>query len=373
MRPAWLALLAVPPLLDTAFRSILACASRRSRRASPEEARWLVLVPAREEGRAVEPTLVSILAAGTGHDVRTVLVLDGDDAAAAAVAARLGIGVRVKTPAGPSKAAVLAWCARELESDLGSRDAVLVLDVGSLVSEDFFSGSWPRGADAAQAFLRGGGDGPGRAIALSERRAQEREDLGREALGWAVRLRGTGTALTPAAFRSIMPQLRTKVEDLEASLLLAASGARVVMMPPRAWVGDEKPERVVVAAGQRARWLAGRIQVLGLRARALMRLAWERPLEGVAFGAELLGRPLSLTALARMIVAAVLAGTAVSGSGGMAEVALAALLVATVAADAALVGAGDAVSSAWSLLVSWLAALALLPRAFLGWIRGRRS
>lgn len=372
MRPAWLALLAVPPLFDTGFRALLAWASRRKAAADAGEARWLVLVPARDEGAAVEPTLRSVLAAGKGHDVRPMLVLDGDDVAAATVAARLGVEVKVKRPAGPSKAAVLAWCARELGSEPDRHDALLVLDVGSLVDGDFFAVSWPRGADAAQAFLRGGGTGPGRAIALSERRAQEREDAGREALGWAVRLRGTGTALTPEVFRSLMPRLRSAVEDLEASLLLAASGARVVMMPPHAAVADEKPERIGLAAGQRARWLAGRLQVLFCRSRALARLISRRPLEGVAFAAELLGRPLSLTALMRLVLAAVLAGTAVSGSGGKAEIALAALLVASVAADAALVGVQDAALSAGSLFASWFAALALLPRAFLGWIRGRR-
>lgn len=372
MRPAWLALLAVPSLLDTIFRSVLVSASRRRPAEDTGEARWLVLVPARDEGPAVEPTLVSVLAAGVGHDVRPVLVLDGDDIAAATVAARLGVEARVKRPAGPSKAAVLAWCARELVSEVERRDAVLVLDVGSLVDEAFFAGSWPRGADAAQAFLRGRGGGPGQAIALSERRAQEREDLGREALGWAVRLRGTGTALAPGVFRSLMPQLRTAVEDLEASLLLAASGARVVMMPPHAAVSDEKPERIGLAAGQRARWLAGRIQVLLCRSRALARLVSKRPVEGVAFAAELLGRPLSLSALMRLVIAAVLAGAAISGRGGVVEVVLAKLLVASVAADVALVGAQDAVASAGTLLASWLAAFALLPRAFLGWIKGRR-
>lgn len=372
MRPAWLALLAVPPLLDTVFRSVLASSSRRRPAADTGEARWLVLVPARDEGPAVEPTLISVLAAGVRHDVRPLLLLDGDDIVAATVAARLGVEVKVKRPAGPSKAATLAWYAREFGSELERCDTVLVLDVGSLVDVGFFAGSWPRGADAAQAFLRGTGEGPGRAIALSERRAQEREDLGREALGWAVRLRGTGTALTPAVFRSLMPQLRTTVEDLEISLLLAASGARVVMMPPRAAVRDEKPERIGLAAGQRARWLAGRIQLLLRRPRALARLVSKRPIEGVAFAAELLGRPLSLTALARLVIASVLAGAAVSGRGDMVEVVLAALLVASVAADAALVGAQDAAASAGTLLASWLAALALLPRAFLGWIKGRR-
>ena len=143
---------------------------------------------------------------------------------------------------------------------LAEVDAVLLLDVGSHAAADLFaSARWPEGAAGCPDAAGGAGQGAGEAMAHSERAAQEWEDRGRQALGWGVRLRGTGTALTPRALGWVAPRLRTRIEDLEASLLLASAGFPLVLSP--AEVLDEKPARVADAARQRARWLVGRVRL----------------------------------------------------------------------------------------------------------------
>ena len=237
-------LLAAPSLLDSVIRMILVSVSaRRSEPGASETVeRWLVIIPARDEGSHLERTLRS-LPTDYGERVKVMLILDGPDAEGEQIASRFPVIIRRKTPAGPTKAAALRWLANADRESVLAADAVLLLDVGSSVSTDFFQRlQWPAGADGVQAFLRGQGAGPGEAAAQSEALAQSLEDRGRERLGWNVRLRGTGTALRPQHFLTSVDALRTQVEDLETSLLLSADGAKLKMAGGEVWVTDEKPD-----------------------------------------------------------------------------------------------------------------------------------
>jgi cellulose synthase/poly-beta-1,6-N-acetylglucosamine synthase-like glycosyltransferase len=380
VRVLWLAVVAMPWVADTLVRVVLAmaaCSRRDAAVAAPRVRRWLALVPARGEGKGVEPTLVALRAAAEDEHVRVVLLLDGPDDEAAGVARRTGAEVAVKVPAGPSKARALAWAVDHLSGELDACDGVLVVDVGSRVSPEFFHRlAWPADADGVQAVLAGSGSGsgPGTGAALSERSAQERMDRGRQALGWSVRLRGTGTALTPEAFRAVASRLATSVEDLEASLLLAADGRRLVLGPREAAVADEKPRSIPAAARQRARWLRGQAEVVTLRAGALLRLIRRRPLEGAAFAVEVVSRPMSLTALARLGLAAVLVAAGTRSGPHLAELSCSAVLVGSIVVDLLLLGAARPAfwRGAAGLALAWLGAVALLPRALSGWLRARR-
>jgi hypothetical protein len=371
----WLFAAAAPAIVDSMIRTFL---DARSRNASQGRAldpvnRWVVLIPAREEGESLRPTLQSVYAAAlkvseaaAGDDApHVVVILDGADPAGEAVANEFGAEVRLKEPAGPTKGAALVWASADLPR---AADAVLILDVGSRVEEEFFEKFlWKRGSDAMQTLIAGRGAGAGDAAAASERVAQIAEDGGREALGWAVRLRGTGTAYRPEVFREIAPQLRTQVEDTEASLLLAAAGRVITMSEAR--VFDEKPDDVRQAAVQRGRWLAGKVQVIARHPDALARLALRNPAEGVAFAAELLSRPLALSAVLRCVAAAAL----LSGGRGGWRTAMAGVALGTVALDVALhVRHGATPKSAAKMLGAWLGGAALAPRAVARWMRARR-
>ncbi|HHQ47529.1 MAG TPA: hypothetical protein ENK19_01420, partial [Acidobacteria bacterium] len=179
--------LGVPPVTDAVVRAVLArAASRVGSRPVPERdvGRWLVVVPARGEGEAVEETLASIAAAADGAPLDTVLLLDGADGLAARMGERYGARVVVKDPPGPTKGAALAWLAEHRPELVEAADAILVLDVGSRLGKRFFErAAWPEGAGAVQAWLRGVGGGVGDAVSLSEALAQGVEDRGRQALG----------------------------------------------------------------------------------------------------------------------------------------------------------------------------------------------
>ncbi len=372
---ALLLLIAVLPATVDAFGRLLLTVKARSWRfaeAGAEQPRhWLVIVPARAEGESVEGTLRSILAGSAARPPSVVLLLDGPDPVAEACARRLGVEVVVKPSGGPTKAAALAWVAAGLAEKIGAADAVLFVDVGSRLEENFFERlAWPADADAVQAFLAGRGRSVGEAAAHSELLAQHREDQGRERLGWAVRLRGTGTALRPQVLLGELGRLRSTVEDFEISLLLAAGGYRVRLGPPSPVVLDDKPETVGAAARQRARWFAGRFSLLVLQPRAWLHLILRSPFEGAAFLVELFSRPLTLTIPARVLAA----GVVLLEGARTPAIAGASVVLASAVLDAAWGMAGMRRSSwgaAVKLAAAWVAAVVVLPRAFFGWVRAR--
>jgi cellulose synthase/poly-beta-1,6-N-acetylglucosamine synthase-like glycosyltransferase len=341
-----------------------------TRRSTPGEAatrstenRWLVVIPSRAEGESVRKTIESVKGAG----VATLLLLDGEDIAARRVGEEMGAEVVQKDPSGPTKAIALGWLAEKHRDRLLRSDAVLLLDVGSTLTVGFFDAlTWPAGCDAIQARLRGVGSGVGIAAAQSETHAQLDEDCGREALGWSVRLRGTGSAFRSATFIDISPRLRTRVEYLEATLLIIARGGRVTLGGAGAVVNDEKPPTVYSAALQRARWLLGRYELLVKRAPDFLRALVWRPAETTALFFEIFGRPLSLTIPFRLIVAAaaIASGRFVIG---------AALILATAIFDAiAILASGRAGIGAVRLMIAWALAVVMAPRALFRWMRAKR-
>lgn len=374
----------LPWLIDAGVRRLLAWSARAPQAEQDAvpgaDLRWAVVVPARREGRAVSPTLESVVEAAHGHQVNLVLLLDGRDEEAERAASNLTSATVTKEPAGPSKGAALRWLIENRQDLLADADAVLIVDVGSRLSPGFFAGlAWPRGADAVQARLRGEGAGIGRAASLSEAAAQLWQDRGRQALGWSVQLRGTGTAFTPAALTAVVPRLKTSIEDTEATLLLAAGGGCSALGGERAWVEDFKPETVADAARQRSRWLAGQLALFFRQPGALLRLAVRSPLQGIAFATGLMSRPLSLTALARLVLAVVFAVDGLVGAGGALAPVACGLLIVSLMSDLALVR--RATEKSWvhvaaggvRMLLAWGSALLLLPRALFGWVRTRRD
>jgi cellulose synthase/poly-beta-1,6-N-acetylglucosamine synthase-like glycosyltransferase len=368
-----LAAAVLPSLLDAVVRGLLAVLAREDQAQSGSRpGSWLVLIPARDEGAALVPAVASVDRARGSARVRTIVLLDGEDGTAVRALAGSSAEIIVKQPAGPSKAAALAWFTRDHPADLEQSDAVLILDAGSALAPDFFECfRWPPGAAAAQALLRGVGSGPGAGAAASERLAQHGEDMGRERLGWSVRLRGTGSVFRPDALASVAPRLVTQAEDEEATLLLAAEGRRIALAR-EAFAFDVKPALAADAARQRARWLAGRLEIALRQPGALFRLIGRRPAEGLAFALGLAGRPLSLTAPLRLLGGGVLLAISIAPLRWW-SLLLGGLAVLTALADAAqMLRAGAGAGGMVRLGAAWVGAVALAPRAFARWMRGRR-
>jgi hypothetical protein len=351
--------IAILAALCAADAMVRGCLFLRSRTAgSPEllphaAERPLAIVPARAEGERVAATIASVRGA------KVLLLLDGADPEAETAARALGAEVVMKEPAGPTKAAALAWLAREHRATIEAAGSVLLLDVGSRLAPTFFDHfAWPADADSLQAYLHGGEGG----AADSERTAQADEDRGREAFGWNVRLRGTGSAFRARTFLDVVPRLDTRVEDLEASLLLYR--AKIRMAPREAVVFDEKPPSIHDAGSQRARWLVGRYELLFRRATTFAAHIAHRPDEGVAFFVEIFGRPLSLTVPLRVAGGAFLIWRGFTIAG--------AIIAATTLIDVALFTGRTSLRGALRLAASWLVAAAMIPKALRRWTRVRR-
>lgn len=364
-----LLLIVLPSVVDSTLNVVFGFSRRRG--GTPAEpgspTRWLVLVPARQEGKGIEPTLRSVataLSEASGSDA--LLVLDGADPEAAEAAARAGIRCVVKEPEGPSKGALLTWAAARLREEIRRFDGVLVLDRGNRVASGFLSLlSLPDGADAVQAYVSGSGTGIAGAAIRSDNFSQGWEDQGRLGLGWSARLRGFGMGIRSAAFLRVVPLARTRVEDWEYSLLIPASGGRIVLAGPGVGVLDEKVTDPRAAAAQRARWFSGQWHLAAVQSREIGRWILRSPLQGLAFAAEIGARPFALTIPLRLVVAAILF---IAGSAWAGAIVLASALatIGCLAAAGALTLRGGV-----GLAAAWLHALALLPSAATRWMRSR--
>lgn len=374
-----LAVVPIPWLADALFRVFWAmkskkCTPQASHVSSKPINHVIVLIPCRGESEKLGPTLQSVLV-NKGHTkVEPVVILDGPDPIGEDMARQLGVRVLLKERPGPTKGAVLRFAAETLRQDILSADAVMVLDVGSLLQEGFFEGlSWPPEVAVLQARLQGSGTGPGEAASLSERLAQEVWDQGKENAGWSVLLRGTGTIFQPATFLRLAPNLRTQVEDTEATLLLQAAGERACLLSS-AVVVDRKPETLKEATRQRARWLVGQLQLLVKQRKALWRLAHRQPGAALAWAARLLSRPLSLSVPGRLLFGATL--TLLACTLGFRPFCFWGFLVgisALVEVGWFLIRYPKVVGSALQLAWAWLGALILWPRARERWLSGRRG
>ncbi|MGQ9496424.1 MAG: glycosyltransferase [Thermoanaerobaculaceae bacterium] len=374
-----LAVFPIPWFADALFRLFWAM---KSKRCTPEESHVgskpinhvMVLIPSRGESEKLVPTLQSVLM-NKGHTkVEPVVILDGPDPIGEEIARQLGVRVLLKEGAGPTKGAVLRFAAEALQQDILSADAVMVLDVGSLLQEGFFAGlSWPPGVSVLQARLQGSGCGPGEAASVSERLAQEVWDQGKEAAGWCVQLRGTGTIFQPATFLRLVPNLQTQVEDTEATLLLQAAGERSCLLSS-AVVADRKPETLKEASRQRARWLVGQLQLLVKQKKALWRLARRQPVAALAWATALFSRPLSLSVPGRLLFGATLSLLACT-EGSLAFCLWGFLVVISALVEVSwfLISYPQVVGSALQLAWAWLGALLLWPRARKRWLAGRRG
>lgn len=374
-----LAVVAAPAFVDWLFRLLLFLASMRRRPRGGSVVRsWLVVIPAREEGPFVVPTLESVQRAAEraradGIEVETLLLLDGADEEAQRAAETAGARIALKEPAGPTKAAALEWFGANEAARLDAHEAVLVLDVASRLNEEFFlSFRWPAGADAVQTFFRSAGRGVGEAAAASEGIAQRYEDAGRSALSWSVRLRGTGSVFRSRTFRVATEGVRTQVEDLEASLVLPSLGFRIDLAEGDAFVFDQKPDDVASAAAQRARWLAGRFQLAARRVADFGRLFRRKPFEATAFAAEIFGRPLALTIALRLLCGAGILALALADSAPWWMAGGGALIVSAFS-DAALHLMRGSAGASSRMLLAWLRALVIAPRALVRWMRAKRS
>lgn len=242
----------------------------------------LVVILARDEQRTIGPTVrACIKQCFPGDEVHVVADFCSDRTAVRAEAA--GAVVHIRRSGAPGKGQALKWWHEQIVEHGVRADAVVVFDADSRPEPGCLAGlraALAKGADAAQArvvpLLDQGASPTLKLAAWSEDVEQDVYDRLRAALGWPIRLRGTGMALNWPAFTQALPGLSTAVEDAELSLILAARGAELISVP-EARVGDPKPADGGAASRQRARWLQGQRTLLGIQSRPILNLLLRGP------------------------------------------------------------------------------------------------
>jgi cellulose synthase/poly-beta-1,6-N-acetylglucosamine synthase-like glycosyltransferase len=255
--------LGLPGLAAAAHLGLLALASlfyREPRPAADKPLRFLVLVPAHNEGAVIGTCLEAIEADRRERDL-VLVVADRCTDATAEVASRLGTRVLERGPdSEPGRAAARQAGlehARSLEWD-----AVVMLDADSVVSPGFFARCEQALADGAEAVQARSESKPGSTLAAEAALAAFTLQgvtipRGRDRLGLSVRLRGTGMAVRrdlALAHRFRAPAS----EDLVFTLDLLLDGVRCRHVD-RARLRSEGASGWDTFGGQKLRYEAGRM------------------------------------------------------------------------------------------------------------------
>lgn len=287
----------------------------------------LVLVPSHDDAGALRRSLPEIRRAMRPGD-RLVVVADRCSDETAEVARREGAEVvlRGEEAPGAGKGAALRFALDRVPGD--AREPVAVFDADSEPSAGFFAAAdsaLAAGGRALQAFVDPAPSSAlvSRIAAYSEIVSQRISDRWRAALGWGVPLRGTGMVVERGLLSDALSRCETFVEDLEATLLLAAGGVRV--RPIAASVRDPKPATASGVVRQRARWLGGNVAALRARRREIRRLLATPA--GATLVVSLFAKPRSLFFSGRLVLFLALLPLAATSPWRWLEVLLALFLV----------------------------------------------
>ncbi len=233
-----------------------------------------VILPACDEATIIGETVRRVLSLFSPNQV--FVIADHCQDGTAGVARKAGARVYERHDGLPGKGAAVAWLLKAAAEDLAGTEAAIVLDADSRfdVSLRLLVEALVRDADAAQAFVyplaESSTSVTTQLAAYSEWLSQALDDRLRQRLGWSVPLRGTGMAFRLRVLNELAPLLRTRVEDLELTLLLASRRYYIAFVP-EAIVVDPKPRVPEFLARQRARWLQGYREVWKIHGRLILR------------------------------------------------------------------------------------------------------
>jgi len=229
--------------------------------------RFALLILAHDESVVIRDTVAAANQALTAGDTLFVVADNcSDDTVAKAQNAGARVIVR-NTGAANGKGEALEWFLSQYSDELLNYFMVVILDADSMISPDFIriiNSNVSEESQALQCFVYPLYENKapiGKLAAFSELLDQYLSDNIRTALGWPVRLRGTGMVIKPEVLIKMGNRLQTKVEDIALSLLLTARGIRIQRIND-AIVFDPKPRTSDTAARQRARWFRGQWQAM---------------------------------------------------------------------------------------------------------------
>ncbi len=291
----------------------LTSASPATTSADAEKTRFLVFVPAHNEGEYLRPTLRSFqkLTYPTDH-FHTVVIADNCTDDTTLVAQQEGCEVWERTDANlHGKGYALTWALKQVEAL--PYDAIVVVDADTLASTNLlqsFNRDIRHGYDAMQARdnLEFPPDAPSW-LRLISRATKNAEDFyvtrPRSRFRLYQGLQGTGFCLSTRVLKTVPWQAHSICEDLEYGLELARHGVSVHFVED-ASVAAAMTGQVKHASGQRQRWAGGTYALIAktlpsLFAQAFQKRDW-RSLEACIYLVTLSRIPLFLLTIFSAIV-----------------------------------------------------------------------
>jgi cellulose synthase/poly-beta-1,6-N-acetylglucosamine synthase-like glycosyltransferase len=263
--------------------------ARPPRRTTSKGARILYLVPAHNEGALVRACIRSVrLQLYPTDQIRVVVIADNctDDTAGQARSAGADVFERLD-PDAPGKPAAIAWALKRL--DLRSCDALVILDADSIV-DDRHAAALAKHGDLRKRVFEGFNDvGNRQASALTRMAAV----FAAARYGSAYRLKqraginvplSNGLCIGTDILRAFPWQATSLSEDLEVYARLTALGVPIELAAD-AHVYAQETNTLQQASTQRARWLAGRIDVLHRLGELILKsraIGWLQKLDTIA-------------------------------------------------------------------------------------------
>lgn len=306
-------LIGLPGLAAATHLGLLALASvfYREPSRSGDGIRFLVLVPAHNEERAIGRCLEAIAAERRASD-SVVVVADRCTDTTAAIARSLGADVLERGEDEEPGRAAARQAGLEFARSL-DWDAVLMLDADSVIEPGFFAACERALGDGIPAVQARSESSHGRSLAMEAALAAFTLQgitipRGRSALGLSVRLRGTGMAIRrdlALAHRFRAPAS----EDLFFTLDLMLDGVRCRHVD-RARLRSEGASTWAALQGQKVRYEAGRMAAARVYVPRLLNRAIRRHDAACFEAAWFLACPPFALAMLSLLVAAAVAAVA---------------------------------------------------------------
>jgi 1,2-diacylglycerol 3-beta-glucosyltransferase len=243
--------------------------------------RFLVVIPAHNEGKLIADTVESVRNADyPSAQLRVAVIADNctDDTAAHARNAGAVCFERAD-PSRPGKPQALHWIFQQV--DLTDVDSVVIIDADTVVDRWYFrimDGRLRHGERAIQGHYGVMNPEESWLTRLSVLPVTLNSYLmfpGKRALGLSCPLAGNGMCFDAAIIRSLGWNAFTLSEDWEYYLILVTHGYQVTSAP-EAVIYGQVARTLDLGKAQRMRWMKGRIDATNIHWRALVRAAATR-------------------------------------------------------------------------------------------------
>jgi cellulose synthase/poly-beta-1,6-N-acetylglucosamine synthase-like glycosyltransferase len=263
--------------------------SRQPMRTTGSGARLLYLIPAHNEGPLVDPCIRSVRRQLYPTDrIAVVVIADNctDNTAAAAVAAGAECIERFE-PEKPGKPAALAWAFKRL--NISAFDAVVVLDADSIVDQRH-AASLDKTGMLRRKVIEGFNDVRNKRDSSLTRMASVFAAARYRSAYRLKQLAGiniplsNGLCVGTDVLRAFPWRATSLSEDCEVYARLTALGVPI-QLAADAHVYAQETRTLKQATSQRARWLAGRIDVLNRVGKQVLRsraIGWHQKLDTIA-------------------------------------------------------------------------------------------